>query len=162
MGSLMAGWSSPTSKDPKSVVYQRNKSLTKGEIDAYWRSKKTTEEEHLTASTSSSPRTASTSSSPRTASTLSSPRSIQETADKESRELQRSNSLPVTDRKGNFLNIDTETAEKTLMRKNDCNWAFLNEPPVIAAEGPTYKYASQYHLTSFGSRKPDNLHGIST
>ncbi|KAF5188079.1 Dna-directed rna polymerase subunit beta, partial [Thalictrum thalictroides] len=139
-------------------VYQRNKSLTKGEIDAYWRLKKTTEEEHLVASSSSSPRSLTTLTSPRTI--------IQETADKESRELKRSNSLPVTDRKGNFLNIDTETAAKTLMTQNDwwtrSNWAFLNEPPVIAAEGPTYKYASQYHLTSFGSSKPDHLHGIST
>lgn len=29
------------------VMYQRNKSLTRGEIDAYWKSKKKTEEEHL-------------------------------------------------------------------------------------------------------------------
>ena len=28
-------------------MYQRNKSLTRGEIDAYWKSKKKTEEEHL-------------------------------------------------------------------------------------------------------------------
>ncbi|KAJ6681154.1 DNA polymerase EPSILON CATALYTIC SUBUNIT A [Salix koriyanagi] len=39
MGSLMAGWDSPV-PDPISVKYRRNRSLTRGEIDAYWRSKK--------------------------------------------------------------------------------------------------------------------------
>ncbi|KAK6939476.1 hypothetical protein RJ641_029007, partial [Dillenia turbinata] len=46
MGSLMAGWDSPV-LDPKLVKFQRNWSLTKGEIKAYWKSKKETEEEHL-------------------------------------------------------------------------------------------------------------------
>ncbi|XP_010262990.1 PREDICTED: uncharacterized protein LOC104601388 isoform X2 [Nelumbo nucifera] len=43
MGSLTAGWGSlvPDAK------FLRNKSFTKGEIDAYWRSKKRIEEEHL-------------------------------------------------------------------------------------------------------------------
>lgn len=31
------------------VTYRRNSSLTKGEIEAYWRKKRTTEEEHLRA-----------------------------------------------------------------------------------------------------------------
>ncbi|XWS24382.1 hypothetical protein CRYUN_Cryun28dG0097200 [Craigia yunnanensis] len=48
MGSLMAGWDSPVS-DPTSVILKRNRSLTKKEIEAYWRSKKKTEEEHLKA-----------------------------------------------------------------------------------------------------------------
>nr|GMC52269.1 Tat-binding like [Ipomoea batatas] len=46
MGSLMAGWGSRFS-DPESVKLQRNRSLTKEEIDAYWRSKRQKEEEHL-------------------------------------------------------------------------------------------------------------------
>ncbi|KAL6955830.1 hypothetical protein U1Q18_049833, partial [Sarracenia purpurea var. burkii] len=50
MGSLMAGWDSPV-YDPRTVGSERNKSLTKEEIEAYWRSKKKAEEEHLTATT---------------------------------------------------------------------------------------------------------------
>ncbi|MED6118409.1 hypothetical protein PIB30_002115 [Stylosanthes scabra] len=48
MGSLMAGWDSPT-LDPKSETRKRNKSLTKEEISAYWRTKKKIEQEHLTS-----------------------------------------------------------------------------------------------------------------
>ncbi|XP_010536343.1 PREDICTED: uncharacterized protein LOC104811375 [Tarenaya hassleriana] len=46
MGSLMAGWDSPVD-DPKTV--KRTKSFTKEEIEAFWRLKKKTEEEHLQA-----------------------------------------------------------------------------------------------------------------
>ncbi|CAH8385540.1 unnamed protein product [Eruca vesicaria subsp. sativa] len=46
MGSLMSGWDSPT-KDPNSV--RRCKSLTREEIDAFWKTKKKTEEEHVQA-----------------------------------------------------------------------------------------------------------------
>ncbi|KAJ0257399.1 DNA polymerase epsilon catalytic subunit A [Hirschfeldia incana] len=46
MGSLMSGWDSPT-KDPNTV--RRCKSLTREEIDAFWKSKKKTEEEHVQA-----------------------------------------------------------------------------------------------------------------
>ncbi|KAK8475040.1 hypothetical protein V6N13_012362 [Hibiscus sabdariffa] len=47
MGSLMAGWDSPVSEsDPKSVIRERNRSLTKEEVEAYWKSQKQTEEEH--------------------------------------------------------------------------------------------------------------------
>ncbi|KAK4782311.1 hypothetical protein SAY86_016413 [Trapa natans] len=44
MGSLMAGWDSPV-QDPKDVELQRNRSFTKEEIEAYWRSKKKAEDE---------------------------------------------------------------------------------------------------------------------
>ncbi|KAL4335166.1 hypothetical protein GQ457_07G021210 [Hibiscus cannabinus] len=48
MGSLMAGWDSPVSEsDPKSVIRERNRSLTKEEVEAYWKSQKQTEEEHV-------------------------------------------------------------------------------------------------------------------
>ncbi|KAF9620119.1 hypothetical protein IFM89_010769 [Coptis chinensis] len=147
MGSLMAGWRS-SNPDSKSVTFQRNKSSTRGEIEAYWRSRGNTEEEHPLGASRS-------------------PASTQVSTIKESGgTLQRSNSLPLTDRKGNLLNIDPESALKKLMKTNDwwtrSNWAFLNEPPVIAAEGPSYKYASQYHITNFGSAKSNTLNGIST
>ncbi|WVZ19771.1 hypothetical protein V8G54_007093 [Vigna mungo] len=48
MGSLMAGWDSPT-LDPESATIERNRSLTKEEINAFWNAKKETELEHLRA-----------------------------------------------------------------------------------------------------------------
>ncbi|QCE16619.1 uncharacterized protein LOC114162578 [Vigna unguiculata] len=48
MGSLMAGWDSPT-LDPQSALIERNRSLTKEEINAFWTAKKETELEHLKA-----------------------------------------------------------------------------------------------------------------
>ncbi|PWA78297.1 hypothetical protein CTI12_AA216390 [Artemisia annua] len=41
MGSLMSGWKSPA----HDLKYERNRSLTKEEIDAFWRLKKIEEEE---------------------------------------------------------------------------------------------------------------------
>ena len=35
------------------------------------------------------------------------------------------------------------------------NWAFLNEPPVIAGEVPKYKYAAQYHVATLASSDSD-------
>lgn len=73
MGSLMAGWDSPVSASKSGcqlnvfrgvfiyaqsnfwlfeilpATIQRNRSLTKEEIEAYWKSKKKTEEDHLKA-----------------------------------------------------------------------------------------------------------------
>ncbi|ESQ34847.1 hypothetical protein EUTSA_v10009139mg [Eutrema salsugineum] len=46
MGSLMSGWDSPPA-DPNSV--KRCKSLTREDIDAFWKEKKKNEEEHVQA-----------------------------------------------------------------------------------------------------------------
>ncbi|XP_042493503.1 uncharacterized protein LOC122073060 [Macadamia integrifolia] len=143
MGSPMAGWHLPV-PDPKSVKYLRNRSFTKEEIEAYWRSKKTIEEEHLRTILSSLQET-----------------THQESGQKESRvRLERSNSLPLVDmRKSNLTNVVSETdLDDEIIRNNAwwtrSNFAFLNEPPVIVTEGPSYKYASQYHLTNFSSSEP--------
>ncbi|MCF6814731.1 hypothetical protein L3H39_10975, partial [Corynebacterium sp. MC-16] len=48
MGSLMAGWDSLI-LDPESATIERNRSLTKEEINAFWKTKKETELEHLRA-----------------------------------------------------------------------------------------------------------------
>ncbi|XP_042495204.1 uncharacterized protein LOC122074459 [Macadamia integrifolia] len=144
MGSLMAGWDSPV-PDLKSAKYLRNRSFTKEEIEAYWRSKKTTEEEHLRSTLSSLQET-----------------THQESGQKESGvRLERSNSLPLTDmRKGDLTSMVSETDpdDEKIIKNNAwwtrSNFAFLNEPPVIVTEGPSYKYASQYHLTNFSSSEP--------
>ncbi|KAL6011351.1 hypothetical protein ACLOJK_001797 [Asimina triloba] len=84
MGSLMAGWNSPVS-DPKAVKFQRNRSFAKEEIEAYWKSKKRIEEEHL-----------------RSISDLS--QDNQESLNQEPAAVfQRSSSLPLPDRQDLFM-----------------------------------------------------------
>lgn len=127
MGSLMAGWNS-NFKDPKAVICQRNKSLTKEEIAAYWKSKVTEDVNNENQKNMHKG-------------------SLQRT--------QRSNSMPLVDRKERSLNSDGPEGEK--LSKTNCwwtrsNWAFLNEPPVITTEGHQ-KYAAQFNAAQFGSSK---------
>ncbi|GER42477.1 negative elongation factor D [Striga asiatica] len=117
MGSLMAGWDSPIS-DPNLVKYRRNKSLTKEEIEAFWKSKRQTEEDHLKDISLLSPR-----------------------------------SKKILLEEGG----ESEAGLDKIIRKNgwwvSSNWAFLNEPPVIASEGGSQRYASQFHVgETAGSR----------
>ncbi|KAI3848864.1 hypothetical protein MKX03_034250 [Papaver bracteatum] len=168
MGSLMGGWDSLV-RDLKSgnfiskldrsfpswflliiffvaVTYQRNNSCTKEEIEAYWKSKEPVfEKENYTQRVIDQ----------------------ENTSKKQSgnvKKFQRFSSLPLIDRKGNILDVD-ETAIDKLIKTNNwwtrSNWAFLNEPPVIATtdhEGRAmYTYSSQYHVASdFGSLKQED------
>ncbi|CAK7346350.1 unnamed protein product [Dovyalis caffra] len=128
MGSLMAGWDSPV-PDPKSVKtsvkYRRNRSLTKGEIDAYWRLKKKTEEDHLKAISS-----------------LSSSSQQDGTHEDYGIEFQRSSSFPPANTKEGFADMETEASLEQLIKKNgwwaSSNWAFLNEPPVLERSSNNY------------------------
>ncbi|XVF36085.1 hypothetical protein REPUB_Repub19eG0027900 [Reevesia pubescens] len=137
MGSLMAGWDSPVS-DPTSVIRKRNRSLTKEEIEAYWRSKKKIEEEHLKAIFSPSDS-----------------RSKLETPIFEDyeRKYMRSSSMPLPNTKQGFLDIDTETSLENVIKKNGwwtrSNWAFLNEPPVL--DRPTNSYKPQFHIANLAA-----------
>ncbi|XVE94688.1 hypothetical protein REPUB_Repub02eG0030600 [Reevesia pubescens] len=138
MGSLMAGWDSPVS-DPTSVKMKRNRSLTKEEIEAYWRSKKKTEEEHLKAICSPSDSS-----------------SQLETPFEEYRmKYMRSSSMPVPNTKQGFLGTDAETSMEDIIKKNGwwtrSNWAFLNEPPVL--DRPTNSYKPQFHIAKLAASK---------
>ncbi|KAL0432411.1 UNVERIFIED_CONTAM: hypothetical protein Slati_2575400 [Sesamum latifolium] len=129
MGSLMAGWDSPV-PHPNLEKYRRTKSLTKEEIEAFWKSKKLKEEEHL-----------------RDISLLSlAPRKEY---------LRKLLVYEETKRELLLLTLPTTETERSkslekLIQKNgwwiSSNWAFLNEPPVIATEGTRHKYASQFHV----------------
>ncbi|XP_058220802.1 uncharacterized protein LOC131331017 [Rhododendron vialii] len=149
MGSLMAGWDSPV-QDPKTVKIQRNKSATKEEIEAYWRSKKKDEEEHLRAIPDMLTK------------------SSEESKLKEpERKLQRSSSVPLSNTKDGLLDMGTETSFEKLIKKNGwwtrCTSAFLNEPPVIASDGgPAHKYLSQFHVAGIATPKSHTGTGIST
>ncbi|GMP81533.1 hypothetical protein CsSME_00036209 [Camellia sinensis var. sinensis] len=148
MGSLMAGLDSQV-PDPRTAEIQRNQSLTNEGIEAYWRSKKKVEEEHL--------------------------RAISDILMKSSQEIiimeserKRSSSLPLSNTKESQLEMETDqTILEKLINKN--GWwtrsssAFLNEPPVIAAESPANKYASQYHVAAgIATSKPSSITGISS
>ncbi|KAH7849792.1 hypothetical protein Vadar_023021 [Vaccinium darrowii] len=145
MGSLMAGWDSPV-LDPETVRFQRNKSETNEEIEAYWRSMKKDEEEHLGA----------------TSETLT--ENSEESIIKEpERKIQRSSSVPSS--KEGLLDVGTETSLEKLIKKNGwwtrSNSAFLNEPPVIEPDRD-YKYASQFHVAGIATPKAHTGTGIST
>ncbi|KAJ4962562.1 hypothetical protein NE237_022501 [Protea cynaroides] len=134
----MAGWNSPVS-DPKSVLsvkYLRNKSFTKEEIKAYKRSNDKTEGDHYLIRTFSAPQ-----------------KITQESGKKDSGAgFQRSNTFSPANIKEYFTNVVSETDREKIIWKNAwwtmSNWAFLNEPPLIDTEGPSNRYASQYHITN--------------
>uniref|UniRef100_A0A0E0KKZ4 Uncharacterized protein n=1 Tax=Oryza punctata TaxID=4537 RepID=A0A0E0KKZ4_ORYPU len=109
MGSLMAGWNSPVLGDEKKVRLMRNRSLTREEVDAFWRRqqrKPPSSEANATSATTSplaSPRAAAANVSPLASpsaaadiSPLASPgRSEQETSSRCTlRRLERMSSMP--------------------------------------------------------------------
>ncbi|KAI4316828.1 hypothetical protein L6164_024768 [Bauhinia variegata] len=131
MGSLMAGWDSRT-LDPKSVRLQRNRSLTKEEIDAFWKSKKKKEEEHL-----------------RAISTLSETLQASKYQEPENK-FNKSSAINLTHTKENSVGMNLDTSLEEFIKKNGwwtkSSWAFLNEPPVI--EAASNKYAAQFHVAN--------------
>ncbi|XP_009612498.1 uncharacterized protein LOC107769480 [Nicotiana tabacum] len=133
MGSLMAGWDSPVS-DPQAMKYRKSKSLTKEEIEAYWRSKKQIEEEHQRYISMLSPQ------SQKQANIV-----FEEAA---KTEHERSNT-------GEFFDLGSEDSLDKLIKKNgwwiSSNWAHLNEPPTRAPEGAAYKYVSQFHVANMAA-----------
>ncbi|EXB91924.1 hypothetical protein L484_009017 [Morus notabilis] len=153
MGSLMSGWDSPVLSS-KSGAYKRNGSLTKEEIETFWRSKQKTVEEHLKEITS-----------------LSDAKNHEEIGQVEEysgRKFQKSSTFPLQKKEdiGNLVDVDPthETSIDKLVKKDGwwtrSNWAFLNEPPVI--EGAPNKYVSQFHVASLASSKPQARDEIAT
>ncbi|VVA22943.1 PREDICTED: unknown [Prunus dulcis] len=132
MGSLMAGWDSPV-LNSKPDVCKRNQSLTKDEIEAYWRANNN--ELHQTTTTQ------------------------EIKADDESgRKLQKSNTFPVAKTK----ETDIHETNSHKIRNNKgwwtlSNWAFLNEPPL--SESASNTYASQFHVPKWAPKSdtPDQI-----
>ncbi|KAK7352323.1 hypothetical protein VNO80_17743 [Phaseolus coccineus] len=138
MGSLMAGWDSPT-LDPESATIKRNRSLTNEEINAYWTAKKETELEHLRAISKFS-------------------ETIQSHTFKDSEDSQKSLGS-IKESLG--MNVDKSRLEQ-LMNKScwwtKSSWAFLNEAPVM--EASSNKYLSQFEVANLGSSKINTKSGI--
>ncbi|MBA0659102.1 hypothetical protein Goklo_011262 [Gossypium klotzschianum] len=154
MGSLMAGWDSPVSASKSGcqlnvfrATIQRNRSLTKEEIEAYWKSKKKTEEDHLKAIYSPSD----------------SSNQLEIPSQGYGRSIMRSSSMPSPHTEQGFLHIDAETSLEDIVKKNGwwtrSNWAFLNEPSVL--DGPTNSYTSQFHIANLAASKLNKDRGIS-
>ncbi|XP_052189543.1 uncharacterized protein LOC127799503 [Diospyros lotus] len=154
MGSLMAGWDSHV-PDPRIVKLERNKSVTKDEIEAYWKSKKKAEDEHLRAISDVLLKR-----------NLQQQNILNETG---GGKFQRSNSLPLARTKqGMGLHLETEIGQDhdsfdNIIAKSGwwtrSNSAFLNEPPVLAPEG-SHKYVSQFHIANMAQSKPESHTGI--
>ncbi|CAA7397743.1 unnamed protein product [Spirodela intermedia] len=130
MGSLMAGWDSPN-LDPQAVKYERNRSLTKGEIEAFWRARKGTPEEEEHAAVASTYHV----SQARTT-ILEEQKNTGKAA---GGTLRRSSSLPLTDRRGSSASKKpAETIFGELKNTNGwwtrSNWSFLNDPPIVEKE----------------------------
>ncbi|CAH9077871.1 unnamed protein product [Cuscuta europaea] len=139
MGSLTPGWDSLVS-DPKAVMYKRNKSLTKEEINSYWRSKKEQkekelekEEDHYHPSSSSSGQL-----------------------------LNDFQEGIVVDPADSQISLDKLIQTHGWWIKS--NWAHLNEAPPPEEEA-VHRYVSQFHVpnkasaaTSDGSSSNHHLH----
>ncbi|CAL9048934.1 uncharacterized protein LOC135608188 [Musa acuminata AAA Group] len=125
MGSLMAGWSSPV-VDPEKALLKRNKSLTKEEIDSFWRLHRPTKEEEEDFQAS-----------------LSSPRTPQE-----------SEGLRLKKTVMGFPDSpDMEKPPKTGDWWTRSNWAFLNEPPRDELSDSAHKYTAQFHVADLAVKK---------
>ncbi|KAJ4966483.1 hypothetical protein NE237_018332 [Protea cynaroides] len=129
-----------------SAKYLRNRSFTKGEIETYWRLKKRTEEEHRRSILSGLLETSQENGEQKESGVL---------------RVQRSNSAPPANVRESITNMESETDLESIVTKNAwwtrSNWAFLNEPPVILTESPSYKYASQHQVINFCSSKTDTV-----
>ncbi|KAK4751401.1 hypothetical protein SAY87_004883 [Trapa incisa] len=149
MGSLMAGWDSPV-QDPKHLAFERNKSFTKEEIEAYWRSKKKTdgeEEEDQEEATSPCSPTWSVCSDD-----LYHHYGYGGTDGRTDKVFRRLNSLPASTadacKEDSFVEINWENIVKSKGWWTSSSWAFLNEPPVTANSSYT---SSHFQVANFRS-----------
>ncbi|KAF0912290.1 hypothetical protein E2562_013971 [Oryza meyeriana var. granulata] len=135
MGSLMAGWDSPVLGDDNRVRARRNKSLTREEVEAFWK-------QHggeMPSSPLGSPagamaRSASVGLSRAHAS--SSPRGGVR--------------IDQATRVEGFFPDDEAAAAESPSKSRDwwtrSNWAFLNEPPQEEVAGKAQSYTPQFHV----------------
>ncbi|XP_062098964.1 uncharacterized protein LOC133804864 [Humulus lupulus] len=134
MGSLMSGWDSPVFASKSGTNKRnRNRSLTKEDIEAFWRTKNKTVEEHL-----------------KDLSDAKQHQKIEkfeeDDSGKEFHHQVRSRSVSLDNLK---VDVDSDqTSIENIIKKHGwwtkSNWAFLNEPP--ASEDAPNTYVSQFHV----------------
>lgn len=180
MGSLVAGWDSPTSRSGKARL-ERNKSSTNEEIETFWKTKRMAEEDHLKAVAEGQAQCQG-----QAISDIQSPTDNYNIKESEAvlirgdthRKLAANRPVGL-DSSRTFPGCNTTTVVADSRSANDdedlhnlrkakawwtrSNWAFLNEPPLMATEGSTEKYATQYHVgakrgtNELGDQKVNNV-----
>uniref|UniRef100_A0ACD6AB90 Uncharacterized protein n=1 Tax=Avena sativa TaxID=4498 RepID=A0ACD6AB90_AVESA len=138
MGSLMAGWDSPVlaGHDTK-ARRMRTRSLTKEEVEAFWRQQGKPVPEG----------------GGDVASPLSSPRQTMEKSPLGSSK-QRSMSPVAREQKQSDTGDDDADGESPGKSKDwwtRSNWAFLNEPPQEEAPATANSYTPQFHVAAAGN-----------
>ncbi|TVU43867.1 hypothetical protein EJB05_03287 [Eragrostis curvula] len=139
MGSLMAGWDSPVLGDDNKVRARRNRSLTKEEVEAFWKQRRKTEDGGEVASPGTSP--------------FGSLEKARSPASPLSRggikvETRGGPSSPAS-RVESFVPGDVDAGESPSKSRDwwtRSSWAFLNEPPQEEASGRAQSYAPQFHV----------------
>ncbi|CAN6286313.1 unnamed protein product [Urochloa humidicola] len=137
MGSLMAGWDSPVLGDDKKVHARRNRSLTKEEVEAFWKQRRRSEDGGELTSPLASPATES-------------PFGSLEKAARSPRGRGGASSPRV--RVDGFLSGDGDdgAAADSPSKSRDwwtrSNWAFLNEPPLEEPSGKAQSYTPQFDV----------------
>ncbi|RWR94817.1 hypothetical protein CKAN_02412900 [Cinnamomum micranthum f. kanehirae] len=135
MGSLMAGWDSPT-LDSDTVSSMRNRSLTKEEIEYFRRLQKTSEEEEHPLDVICS---------------------LKNMESKDTGTVHQSTYSPMLEickkhpETGGGLGINE--AKKTDDWWTRSSWAFLNEPPYEDVDKSSFKYESQFHVAEAANKK---------
>uniref|UniRef100_A0ACD5XE58 Uncharacterized protein n=1 Tax=Avena sativa TaxID=4498 RepID=A0ACD5XE58_AVESA len=134
MGSLMAGWDSPVLGDDTKARRMRTRSLTKEEVEAFWRQqgKPVPVPEGGEASPLASPR---------------------QTTEKGPLGSAKQRSIsPVARGHDEIGTGDAAAAGESPGKSRDwwtrSNWAFLNEPPQEEAPGSAHTYTPQFHVAA--------------
>ncbi|KAG8061604.1 hypothetical protein GUJ93_ZPchr0003g18455 [Zizania palustris] len=139
MGSLMGGWDSPVLGDENKVRAQRNKSLTKEDVEAFWKLHRIRlpDQDGGEMSISCSPL-----GSPSPAAMARSPHGA------------RANE-PAVRVEGFFPDDDGGSAADSPSSSRDwwtrSKWAFLNEPPQEDDDGKAQSYTAQFHVATIAT-----------
>ncbi|KAJ1254011.1 hypothetical protein BS78_01G025300 [Paspalum vaginatum] len=140
MGSLMAGWDSPVlGGDDKKIHARRNRSLTREEVEAFWKQRRRSEDGGELASPLASPATES-------------PFGSLEMARSASARGARTGGGPPSPavRVDGFLPGDYDGGADSPSKSRDwwtrSSWAFLNEPPLEEPSGRAQRYTPQFHV----------------
>ncbi|CAL4919900.1 unnamed protein product [Urochloa decumbens] len=127
MGSLMAGWDSAVLGDDKKVHARRNRSLTKEEVEAFWKQRRRSEDGgELT-------------------SPLASPAAIG-SLDKAARSPGRGGGAKQAAAGAGDDGAAADSPSKSRDWWTRSNWAFLNEPPQEEPSGRAQSYTPQFHV----------------
>uniref|UniRef100_A0A0D9W0X6 Uncharacterized protein n=1 Tax=Leersia perrieri TaxID=77586 RepID=A0A0D9W0X6_9ORYZ len=143
MGSLMAGWDSPVLGDESRVLARRNKSLTREEVEAFWK-----QHGEMTMTANGSPPVGSPAAMARSAPVFHS----REKAAASPRGGVRHIDTAATRVEGFFPDSDAAAEAESPSKSRDwwtrSNWAFLNEPPLEedASGKAQISYTPQFHV----------------